>query len=73
MNNYQAGQDVEVRAEIYPAVGVPVFGWHKAKIISVNNAVEQVYVEFPTGLRNEFDSSRIRPATDSANGKETVK
>jgi hypothetical protein len=60
MSDYQPGQEVEVRAEIYPAIGVPVFGWHKAKVVSANNCTEQIYVEFANGARGVFDAGLIR-------------
>ena len=60
MSDYQAGDKVEVRAEIYPAVGAPVFGWHKATVISANNCIEKIYVEFPNGLRSVFHATLVR-------------
>jgi hypothetical protein len=66
MSEYNAGQEVEVRAELYPAIGVPVYAWHKARIVCVF-ADNKCQIEFPDGMRTlatgdraVFDERHIR-------------
>ena len=66
MTQFHEGQEVEVRAEVYPAVGVRVYAWYKAKIVCVFRD-KQCQVEFPDGMRTlstgdraVFDADHIR-------------
>ena len=66
MTQFHEGQEVEVRAELYPAIGVPVYAWYKAKIVCVFRD-KKCQVEFPDGMRTlstgdraVFDVDHIR-------------
>ena len=60
MSDYQAGDKVEARVEIYPPVGVPVFQWCRGRVVSANNAVEKICVEFSNGLTEVFPAGLVR-------------